>query len=693
LDTIKKELDEERKKVEEIMKGNIPTEIKDLIKMVLFIVESPNKARTIANFFGKPSVRRIGNIKAYETTTGKYILTIVATKGHLFELTLKEEGVYGVLKEKEYVPIFSPIKKCLDCGHQFVDEDKCPRCGSENIDDASDRIKVLRDLAQEADIVLIGTDPDAEGEKIAYDVYSIIRPYNKNIYRAEFHEVTRQAIIKALEEIRDINTNRVKAQLVRRIEDRWIGFALSQRLWSRFKKKTLSAGRVQTPVLGFIIKRYEEYKKNRAHYYAVKTSDFEVTFISDDPLEKYDKTIKIEKIEEKESEKKPLPPYTTDSLLRDAVIELRLSVDKIMALAQNLFEWGLITYHRTDSTHISNLGIQIAQTYIENTFGKEYFYPRHWGEEGTHEAIRPTKPIDTETLIKMLREGDIQIQGITKEHIRLYDLIFRRFIASQMKPFIAIETKFNAVWSNLNTTIEGITDIKENGWNLIKPIKLLAIKEGEYEVIDVKHWIGSKVPLYTQADVIELMKEQNIGRPSTYATIVKKLFERYYVIEKNQRLIPTERGIKVYQYLTERFGHLVDVKLTADLLEKMDRIENGELDYMDVLRSFKKELIEIWKTKETKYIADGIYKWKEYSVPAIVYERYEKILKRKKVYPEYLTPWSRAIYNALPLDNEIEKQTLALAIEKDFEILTKKPILREYKKKYEHLKNLVDQLL
>ena len=694
LEKIRKELDEERKEVREILEGKISAETAELVKSVLFIVESPNKARTIASFFGKPSIRKIGPLRAYETTTGNYILTILATKGHIFELTLKEEGAYGVLKENNlYVPIFSPIKKCKDCGHQFTDSDKCPKCGSTNIDDAMDRIKALRELAEEVDYILIGTDPDEEGEKIAFDVYNILRPYKEKLFRAEFHEVTKFAILKALEELREVDKNRVKAQLVRRIEDRWIGFALSQRLWAAFKKKTLSAGRVQTPVLGWVIKRFEEYKKNRAYFYALKFDDFEIVFSSDKKIESKTRKVKIIKASETIVEKNPLPPYTTDTMLRDAVMELKLSVDKIMQLAQDLFELSLITYHRTDSIHVSAVGIQIAKDYIGTKFGEEYFKGRGWGPEGTHEAIRPTRPLDTETLIKMLQEGELQISGLTKYHIRLYDLIFRRFIASQMIAVKLKEAKFIAQWENLKTEIEGPIEIISHGWDLVKPIELLKAKEGGFEAKEIKSWIGSKVSLYTQADLIQLMKERGIGRPSTYATIVKKLFDRKYIVEKKQKIIPTKRGIAVYDYLTSKYEKFVSEQLTAKLQKEMDEISEGKKDYMETLTFMGRELVKIWESKETEYISDSIaYAFKrKISIPWDLFEENREKLSRKtlrNIVAEPLTPLSREIYNNLAkfTIDKIKAETVALAIEKDFKIISSDKNLEALKESNKHLK-------
>ncbi|MEM2084170.1 MAG: reverse gyrase, partial [Nitrososphaerota archaeon] len=253
--------DEDRKKIGLIRKGMIAIEAIDLIKAVLIIVESPTKARTIAHFFGKPTRRKIEDLMVYEVASEGFVLNIVASGGHVFDLTT-EEGYHGVLKKNGFfIPIYTDIRKCKDCGEQFTDHETCPECGSKNIFSKMTIINALRKLAFEVNKVFIATDPDAEGEKIAYDLYVSIKPYCKNIERLEFHEITRKAFKQALSLPRDINSYLVNAQIVRRIEDRWVGFELSRKLWEKFKKSKLSAGRVQTSVLGWIIKRSEELKK------------------------------------------------------------------------------------------------------------------------------------------------------------------------------------------------------------------------------------------------------------------------------------------------------------------------------------------------------------------------------------------------------------------------------------------------
>jgi len=873
---IREEIERDRIKVSEILEGKIPEKMKDLVKTILFIVESPNKARTIASFFGKPSKRKVKNLDVYEVTIGDKVLMIVATKGHIFDLTTEEipDAYYGVLLEDgKFIPYYTTIKRCKDCGFQWTEErDKCPRCSSENIEDSKERIEALKELAREADIILIGTDPDSvdgksllnvkingkefektfedlfnelkdkeecfsiddheyikpkdlyvravdpetltiiwakvnyiirhkikrkiytiktkngneisvtgdhslftfktkyelvefkegrgpiinyliysdelekitknkeilskfisratlyedeikdilkrvggqfvkvfipelkvaipvyfygiskennkeifsiplrrkaylkevraeflkkgdkivivkdgkvildeiveieekvyegyvydmdtevdnfiannvvchntEGEFIAWSVYLAIKPFSKKLYRAEFHEVTRSSILKALKELKEINLNRVKAQIVRRIEDRWIGFIFSQKVQKLFNRKTLSAGRVQTPVLGWIIDRFVKYRNSIQYFIRVDTE--KISFVIDEleiknkkELDEIIEKIKsskviIKKKEYFEEERNPLPPYITNTMLNDAIRILGLGANQVMQIAQDLFELGFITYHRTDSTRVSPVGLALAKEYISEKFGEEYYKGRVWGEGGAHECIRPTKPWDPETLRRMIAEGEIEVaRPLTKNHFALYSLIFNRFIASQMKPIRVKKVKYLIEIPEIGykKEIEGIVDVIDHGWdlvlkNIIEQDKIEDIELGELEIKDIKYWKGAKEKLYTQADVISLMREKEIGRPSTYAQIMQKLLDRKYVIERRRKLIPTPLGIKVFTYLNYKYGSFVSEERTRELEKKMDMIENGEADYEEVLKETFKEMENVRKIED-----------------------------------------------------------------------------------------------
>ncbi|QDA31022.1 reverse gyrase [Thermococcus indicus] len=607
LDDVLRQIDEDREKVRLVMEGKISAKVKDLVKSALMIVESPNKARTIANFFGQPSKTRIGDLVAYEVSIGNMMLTILASGGHMFDL-VTNEGYHGVLVDEKddmlkFIPVYDTIKRCRDCGHQFVDwEEKCvcPRCGSTNVRDALQNVKAMRELAQEVDEILIATDPDTEGEKIAWDIMNVLSPYTPNIKRIEFHEVTRPAIMRAIEEARDVNEGRVNAQIVRRIEDRWIGFELSQELQRVFENRNLSAGRVQTPVLGWVIERYKEFTESETYFMGLRLENdlgITVELGKDGKNVEPPEYVTVEDVQLEERELKPSPPYTTDAMLKDASTFLKLSAPETMRLAQDLFEAGLTSYHRTDSTHVSNTGIEIAKEYITQELGEEYFKPRPWGEEGTHEAIRPTRPIDTGRLMQLIRDGIIQLpKNLTRNHYRLYDMIFKKFMTSQMKAAKIIHEKAVIDAGVGKTEIEGYVEVVEEGWTKLRspPMRQLPrLEKGtRLKVVEAKKWKAPKVSLYTQGDIIALMKERKIGRPSTYAKIVQTLLQRYYAIETRGRkkLVPTDQGIKVYHYLISKYRDLVSEEKTRGLEEMMDRIEEGSVDYQEVLNALYREL-------------------------------------------------------------------------------------------------------
>lgn len=740
LDHVIQEIKRDRERVREVRRGAIKPEQLELVKTALLVVESPNKARTIARFFGRPSIRRIGSLTVYEVSTGDYLLLVTASGGHVYDLAKPElpseeigrewllKQLRGSLSEADwgsatniqgivvvprrnrlgYYPVYAPLARCLACNYQWSIPPKngeeetlkselvCPLCGSRAVRSSMDIIEALRDLASEVDVVLIGTDPDTEGEKIGYDLASLIGPAAQSIVRIEFHEVTRRALLRALEKFRPFNENLVKAQIVRRIEDRWIGFTLSPLLWAKFwpqycmmrmKKKiaktrniidvvetvlescrkpnyNLSAGRTQTPVLGWIVeatlgnkylriplyrfnlegpagekiyievrgdeisseikealentqeKLYEVLRKHkilegREELEKLRREKLKVIYSYNKALEEAVKEGRIvgyvEVVDEVERELNPLPPFTTDTMLSEASSELGLSAPTIMKLAQDLFELGLITYHRTDSTRISSVGISVAEEYLKSLYGEalgEVFRPSHWGEEGAHEAIRPTKPIDVRTLRRLVEEGAIQLaRPLTRSHYRLYDLIFRRFIASQMKP---ARVKVQKARIKLVVEIEGrepvevvreeerIVEVVVDSWlsvyRTIKPREKLV--PGKYTVTEVKPRPWSPKSLLTQSEVVRMMRERGIGRPSTYAAIIDTLLRRNYVILKGRQgyLIATMRGIGVYDYLAGSVGELVEEETTRKLQSYMDKIEKGVVDYEEVIKHIYTEL-------------------------------------------------------------------------------------------------------
>ncbi len=575
-----KEIDESRKSFREREKA------KDIIKPTLFIVESPTKAKQIARFFGQPSVKVMsdgeGVVIAYEVPTPERVLLVTASLGHVTDL-ITNMAFHGVeVGDGIFRPIYASIKRCRNCSYQFTEErEECPKCGSADLDDSKRRVEFLRKIARQAGHVIIGTDPDAEGEKIAWDIANLLKGCAE-IKRAEFHEVTRKAINEALQKLRDIDENRVKAQIVRRVEDRWIGFVLSQKLWDRFGNRNLSAGRAQTPVLGWIIERANENRQRKKVTHVQELG----LYIEDFDREQF--TLEIRVLDRRVEEKTPPPPYTTDTMLRDANSILKMSAGEVMRLAQQLFESGLITYHRTDSTTVSDVGLRIARDYLGDDF-----QGRKWEKEGAHECIRPTRPVDRYDLQRLIQEGVIQVEGITKRHLALYDLIFRRFMSSQCRNYAVEVVKYKITVDGRELEEERVVRAEGRAYELYRAVWVRdELPEGRHEV-RAKVLSVPKAPLYTQSDVISLMRERGIGRPSTYATIVEKLFMRRYVVERNGRLIPTDTGRKVFDYLFENYGKFVSEERTKLLEMKMDEVEDGRADYLEVLGELYDEIREI----------------------------------------------------------------------------------------------------
>ncbi|SNZ10518.1 Reverse gyrase [Persephonella hydrogeniphila] len=571
LEKIIKQIDEDREKVRKVLSGQFIEEERQSFLTTVVIVESPNKARTIANFFGKPLRRKLKNLDAYEIAIGERFLTIVASKGHVYDLN-KEEYYFGVKKNGDLIPIFEPI-----------DESK------------NEIIQSIRELDLEVNEIFIATDPDTEGEKISYDLYLNSLPYNYNIKRAEFHEVTKRAFLEAIQNYRDFDVNLVKAQLVRRVADRWIGFTISQYIQKKLHRHWLSAGRVQTPVLEWIINRTDEAKQKIA-IVRVEINGYPFEFQFEDKKKAkwfYDHLeFVIVKAIKRDEEHLFAKPFTTDAMLSEAARELRFSPQETMQLAQDLFEAGLITYHRTDSIRVSEAGVFVAKEYITENFGEEYFKPRTFTTAGgAHECIRPTRPMDADDIRSLIYT--MNIQGITNRHIRLYELIFRRFIASQMKETVVEKTTFEIKGFDEIIQEDVLTRIIEHGYDLILPIRIYDIPEGKIDVKNKKSYhLKPKVPYYTFATVIQDMKEKGIGRPSTYAVTVQKLLDRHYIVDRRGYLFPTKLGRTVMALIKKRedIYRFVNENYTKELEEIMDRVERGETDYQEELEKLFEEL-------------------------------------------------------------------------------------------------------
>ncbi len=587
LESIMREIDEDRARAREILQGKAVEHVKDLFRTTLVVVESPNKARTIASFFGKPQLRMLNGSILYEIPLGERLLLIGASLGHVLDLVV-DRGFFGVIEEHDsFIPVYTTIKRCKSTGEQHTDISYLKsRCNGE-IEDKIELVNALRNANYEVDEVFIATDPDAEGEKIAYDLFLLFRSFNPNIKRMEFHEITPKAFRTAMEQKQDFDINRVKSQIVRRVLDRWVGFTLSRILWKRFGKNYLSAGRVQTPVLGWIIERYELSKRRKARIsFKLGGIVFRIDIEDKELAKEIYKDLHLLRLNFKQKrteERTPLPPYTTDTILQDASEVLGFSAQKTMSILQNLFEEGFITYHRTDSTRVSDAGkFMVAKPYILERFGEGYFQPRTWGEGGAHECIRPTRNIDPDEFRFMIGANLAELKD-PYDALKLYSLIFRRFIASQMRNAKVVVEKLVLELPYWDYETEVVSEVLEDGYNLMfSNFKLfnkskLSLEDPQYKEVPF-------APLYTQGTLIQEMKRRGLGRPSTYAHIVQTLLERKYVIEKNGKLIPTSMGIKIYEYLRSNYPDYTSEELTRKLEEAMDNIEQGKIDYMEVLR-------------------------------------------------------------------------------------------------------------
>ncbi len=529
--------------------------------MYLFIVESPTKAKTIAKYLGKD-------------------FTVVATKGHIKDLPTNQLGVDLNDLSAKYVWIKG--KKTL-----------------------MDRIKKL---ATKAKAVYIATDPDREGEAIAFFVKDELRKYSKNIYRVRFYEITKEAIKNSIEQITDVDTNLVKAQFARRILDRLIGYTLSPKVSRKLGLKGLSVGRVQSPALRLIVEREEQIKnfKKRTYYYI--RADFEVEnveftlewdyrFEKPENAQPFLKKLKeslfqVSSIKKLIEDIAPPKPFITASLQSEVSKALKLSVDQVQKIAQDLYELGYITYPRTDSYRINEEKAKEFMNYIEKVYGKEYVGKlRVFKEKPTsfsaHECIRPTS-------IKK----DIKIK---EKHKQVYDFILRRTLASLSSPIKLEKLEISAKPLNLENAIftGKFQRIVHDGWSKIYPVRLEQqqipnLEEGE--ILKPKkvylHRVDTSPPeRYTEGSLVKKLESLGIGRPSTYATIVKTLKQRGYIFLEKGYLKPTDIAFTLTDVLKENYQKVIDYDFTKYMEEQLDKIEEGKEDYKKVVRFVFEEIV------------------------------------------------------------------------------------------------------
>jgi DNA topoisomerase-1 len=551
----------------------------------LVIVESPAKAKTISKYLGK-----------------NYI--VKASMGHIKDLPKSKLGV----DENTFEATFRIIK---------------------------DKIKIvneLKKLSSNTSTIYLATDPDREGEAISHHIAEILKNDSNKIYRILLHEITEKAVKEAINNPSVINQNKVNAQYTRRVLDRLVGYKISPLLWKKVKTG-LSAGRVQSVALRLICEREKEIKAFIPEEYWI----IDAVLASNTPpefnarlIKKNNKNIKIKNAEEANAiekdlekndyivknvskqykQKQPPPPFITSRLQQEAVRKLKCSVSKIMQIAQRLYEGvnlgsgervGLITYMRTDSVRVSDAAIKEARSFINNNYGSKYLpakipvYKNKKTTQDAHEAIRPTSVLRTPDSIK---------NYLSKDEFLLYEMIWQRFVASQMNPYKYLETKVDIQNGEYLFQTKGHTpvfdgylkiykeDILENQQDAsekapLNQLPLLQIGEKLKLIrLNKEQKFTQPPPRYTEATLVKELEEKEIGRPSTYATILQILQNRNYVIKKEGKFYPTDLGMVVVDLLVKYFQDLMDVKYTAEMENKLDDIEEGKNNKFEVLNNF-----------------------------------------------------------------------------------------------------------
>lgn len=568
--------------------------------MKLIIVESPTKARTLTRFLGKD-------------------YRIEASMGHVRDLPKSALGV--------------------DVAHDFAPSYIVPR-------DKTKQVNALKDTAAKADEVILATDPDREGEAIAFHIAAILNDQAEkkakskkkttaepiNFRRIAFHEITESAIKEALEHPRDVDMQLVDAQQARRVLDRLVGYTLSPLLWKKLSKRWLSAGRVQSVAVRLIVEREREIQAFTAKEYwtiagvfASGDTTLTAALVSKDAV-KYEKTLTfnlfdgtytttsssisdeqsaraimqdfrapfvVKAVEKKEVRRNPPAPYTTSTLQQDAGRRLYFSSKKTMQIAQKLYEEGYITYHRTDSVNLSEKFIDESREYLRLKYGKEYVpaTPRRFKTKSkvaqeAHEAIRPT--------VVSRQSTDIQEGDFNRDHIRLYDAIWKRAVASQSAEAVFNSTTIDIVSGNGYQFETSGSVILFDGY-----LKIIGRDTEEAVIPDVSQGQSltlreatptqhttSPPPRYTEASLVKTLEEKGIGRPSTYAPIMSTIVERQYVNRDEKKLVPTELGFAVTDFLVSYFASILDLPFTAHMEDDLDAIANGEKQWVPVIAEF-----------------------------------------------------------------------------------------------------------
>lgn len=559
-------------------------------KKKLVIVESPSKAKTIGKFLGR----------SYK---------VVASLGHVRDLP---KSRMGVDIENNYQPDYISIRG------------------------KGDVIKELRKDAKNAKAVYLASDPDREGEAIAWHVSNILKLDDSEKNRVTFNEITKDAVKEAFNEPRTINMDLVDAQQARRVLDRLVGYSISPILWKKVKKG-LSAGRVQSVVLNLIIQRENEIRNFKPEEYWTIDAEFKhdrekfkATFFGENGkkvslknnndvqqiLGKLDKNkdFAITKVTKRERKRQPQPPFTTSTMQQDANRRLNFRTRKTMMTAQMLYEGidikqgapvGLITYMRTDSTRIASIAKHEASKFIHEEYGGEYAAVKPIkgklpeGTQDAHEAIRPTSVFRTPAKMKPY---------LTNDQYKLYSLIWSRFVASQMTPEIIDTMNVNLQQNNVDFRASG-SKVKFAGFTKVykrgkeKDNLLPELKEGDSAQMvsdDPAQHFTQPPARYTEAALIKTLEENGVGRPSTYAPTLDTIQRRYYVRLVSRHFEPTELGEIVNTIIEKQFPDIVNAKFTADVEDKLDQIEEGKQNWVRVVDSFYQPFSKEVSTAESE---------------------------------------------------------------------------------------------
>lgn len=543
----------------------------------LVIVESPTKVKTIKKFLGRN-------------------YTVVATMGHVRDLPKSQ---LGIDVENDFEPKYITIRG------------------------KGELLASLRKEVKKADMIYLATDPDREGEAISWHLIPSLRLSEKKYKRITFNEITKNAIKESFKHQRDIDMNLVDAQQARRVLDRIVGYSISPLLWAKVKRG-LSAGRVQSVALRIICDREDEInafipkeyytldvelcgkgrRKLTASYYDAdkKTSDIDSKQELDQIISDIDGCdFTVEALKQTPKTRKAPLPFTTSTMQQEASKALNFALSKTMLIAQQLYENGLITYLRTDSTRVSTEAKAAAAAYISSEFGEDYLggemAKKSQGKniQDAHEAIRPA---DLTLLPDKLKET------ASRDQYRLYSLIWKRFIASQMAAQKRITTsirldcnghKFTA--ASTATIFDGFSRVYvlSDDPDQKKPKDLSAFEKGEIlsaESHQAKQHFTQPKPHFTEASLVHTLEELGIGRPSTYSPTITTLLKRHYVIKDEKNLFVSELGEIVNKIMVESFSEIVDKTFTANMESLLDGVEAGEVEWKSIIRNFYPDLMK-----------------------------------------------------------------------------------------------------